>query len=209
MCCLGRTSSSYAIVDKSSFLDLISFYVSHVPRRDHHEIHLPHPLEMAKKKGPPSLSRMFPSLHQDVSNAVSEHIPSLRFHEQNTDYGSNKTYSTFVMGEFRCHNNTCPTRAWTSGKVTILIRQYSDGSYNAEVFKQRCRACNRLGTLKMDNNSYVERVSYRLLAWKGVAQVRPHYGSKNTPPHQKHLCEGCKRGICKESSNHGSFQDFD
>ncbi|KAH6860617.1 zinc-binding domain-containing protein [Alternaria rosae] len=154
---------------------------------------------MAKKKGPPKPTRMYPSLHPDVALAVSEHMTPLPFNETNTSQGTNKSYSTFVIGEFRCHNNTCPTHAWTSGKVTILIRRYANGSYNAEVFKQRCRSCNRLGKLKLDNASYIDRVSYRLLAWSGVQQASRGYTEKYTPPHRKDLCEGCKRGICPES----------
>jgi hypothetical protein len=166
---------------------------------------------MAKKKGPPSPSRMFPSLHQEVASAVSEHKPSLQFHGANTDEGTKQTYSTFVMADFRCHYNTCPTRGWkwSSGKVTILIREYANGSYNAEVFKQRCKQCNKLGTMKLDKTSYVERVAYRLLVWNGVPLERPDHGSKATKPHKEHLCEGCKRGICRKSSDEkllGRFQ---
>jgi hypothetical protein len=157
---------------------------------------------MAKKKSPPSPSRMFPSLHQEVASAVCDHIPSLQFHEANTNEGTKRIYSTFVMADFRCHYSTCPTRGWTwkSGKVTILIREYNDGSYNAEVFGQRCKQCKKLGTMRLDKDCYVERIAYRLLVWKGVPMEHPDHGSKATPPHQKHLCEGCKRGICKESS---------
>jgi len=175
------------------------YHLFALPVSKTYHLHSKHIYKMAKKKAPPKPTRMFPSLHPDVSDAVSEHITPLPFNETNTNQGTNKTYSTSVMGEFRCHNNTCPTRAWTSGKVTILIRRYANGSYNAEVFNQRCRSCNRLGKLKLDNASYVDRVSYRLLAWGGVQQARREYMEKYTPPHRKDLCEGCKRGICRES----------
>jgi hypothetical protein len=147
-----------------------------------------------------SCSRMFPSLHQDVASAVSEHIKTLRYHKENTGEGVSQEHSTFIMGIFRCYNSTCSTNAWKSGKVTILIRSYWDGSYNAEVFKQRCEACNKLGTLKMDQQSYVTRVADRLLIWSGVAVELPNFGPKKSQPHKTHLCEGCKKGICREAS---------
>lgn len=151
----------------------------------------------AKPKQSPKSSRMFPSLHQKLVDAVSEHINDLAFHEEDSHTNVNKESSTFVMGHFRCYSPTCPTRAWSSGKVTILIRSYEDGSYNAVVFKQRCRGCKRLGKLTMDETSYINRVHYRLLHWAGVAQERPVYRPRASPPHESNLCEGCKRGICR------------
>jgi hypothetical protein len=66
------------------------------------------------------------------------------------------------MGKFRCNNNGCSNRGWGSKKVTILIRGYPENGYNAVVFNQRCMSCNGLGTLTLDENSYVKRVAYRL-----------------------------------------------
>lgn len=152
-----------------------------------------------KKKNSPSWSRMFPCLHQDVTSAVSEYLTTLRFETNNTPVGVRKEYSTFVKGLFLCHTRGCSRNAWKSGQVAILIRIYYDGSYNAEVFKQRCEACKKLGTLKLDRQSYVERVSYRLLKWSGVDMERPHYGPREGPPHKSALCEGCKRGKCREA----------
>ena len=164
-----------------------------------YHFHFGHTYKMAKKKSPPKPTRMFPSLHPDVSDAVSEHITPPAFNDTNTNKGTRKTYKTHVTGGFRCYNNNCSQRAWTSGKIAILIRQYTNGSYNAEVCGQRCRSCERLGKLNLDNECYVERVSYRLLAWSGVQQERPEYRLKGTPPHEESLCEGCKRGICGEA----------
>lgn len=147
----------------------------------------------------PKCSRMFPSLHQNVADAVDEHIKDLRYHETNNEKGVSTQYSTFVMGQFRCYNRSCPKVVWTSGKVAISIRKYQDDSYNAEVFKQRCKACNQLGNLKMDQQSYIDRVSYRLLKWARVAVEQPVYELRKTPPHMVDLCEGCKRGICRDA----------
>lgn len=157
---------------------------------------------MARKpKGKPSQTTpttlMFPSLHSEVANAVSSSIQSTHFHQHDDDYSSNNTYSTNVMGKFRCPNVTCQTYGWSSKVVTILIRGYPGNGYNAVVFKQRCRACNRLGILTLDERSYVERVTYRLKKWAGVHVERPEYSEKDSPPHETSLCEGCKRGICR------------
>jgi hypothetical protein len=145
-----------------------------------------------------SPSRMYPSLHHDVAKAVFEHIGTTRFHENDSDEGSNKSHSTYFMGVFICDNNACPGVAWSSGKITILIRKYPDNGYNAVVFGQRCKSCQKLGRLKLDEKSYIDRVSYRLKKWAGVQMEPPPFDLKGTPPHITELCEGCKRGICAE-----------
>jgi hypothetical protein len=156
---------------------------------------------MARKKSPKpeeetSTSFMFPSLHDEVETAVSDDIPSIWFHENDSDKKSNKRYSTYVMARFKCDNNACSKKAWTSGKVTILITGYPKNGYNAVVFNQRCKGCDQLGNLIMDEESYVDRVAYRLKKWAGVAVEQPIYTRKETPPHRSDLCEGCKRYVC-------------
>ena len=145
-------------------------------------------------------SRMYASLHKDILNSVSEHITVLQFHQNDSDEEVIKDYSTYVKGSFRCYNRACSMDGWRSGKVTILIRKYRDGAYNAVVFKQRCEECDRLGTLNVDKKSYIQRVAYRLLKWAGVALEQPAYRTRKTPPHKAHLCEGCKRGICRDAN---------
>ena len=144
-------------------------------------------------------SFMFPRLHQDVSKAVSNEIHSTWFNKTGGDSDAKRTYSTNVMGKFRCNNDACPSHGWTSKMVTILIRGYSRNGYNAVVFNQHCKACNGLGTLTLDETSYVERVAYRLKKWAGVPMDKQPYSEKKGPPHQRELCEGCKRGYCGES----------
>ena len=95
---------------------------------------------------------MFPSLHQDVLNAVSDDFISAWFHEQDSDRDSNNEYSTHVMGKFKCNDSTCSTHGWGSKKVAILIKGYPRNGYNAVVFNQRCKACNGLGMLVMERN---------------------------------------------------------
>ena len=140
---------------------------------------------------------MFPSLHQDVSNAVSGSIPRIWFNKDNNRKPNNE-YSTSVMGRFTCDNDSCLSSGWSSKKVAILIRGYSGNGYNAVVFNQRCESCNELGQLKLDKESYVDRVAYRLKRWAGVAVEKPYYDGKKSPPHKRELCEGCKQGYCQQ-----------
>jgi hypothetical protein len=88
---------------------------------------------------------------------------------------------------------------WGSKQVAIHIRGYPGNGYNAIVFLQRCDSCNRLGELSLNNNSYVERIVYRLKKWAGVAVAQPFYGGEDgRGPHRSDLCEGCKAGYCDD-----------
>jgi len=141
---------------------------------------------------------MFPSLHQQVVNEVSDEIASTSFHKKDSDKDSNNAYSTHVMGKFICTNDTCSKNGWGSKKVAIHIRGYPNNGYNAVVFNQRCKGCNKLGTLTLDETSYVERVAYRLKKWAGVAMEQQKHSGNKGPPHETALCEGCKRGLCQQ-----------
>ena len=154
-----------------------------------------------KPKQEPRASYTFPWLHRDVSKAVSVEIGSTWFNNKGTKKDANNEYSTKVMGTFRCDNDGCSTHGWGSKTVAILIRGYPDNGYHAVVFNQRCRSCNKLGTLTLDKNSYVERVAYRLKKWGGVRMEVQHYTGQVGPPHERELCEGCKRGHCQQRSN--------
>jgi len=154
--------------------------------------------EPSKPKQETKTSFIFPSLHQNVSNADSDEIHSTWFSKKGGDKDCNNKYSTNVMGKFRCNNDGCPNRGCGSKKVTILIRGYPENGYNAVVFNQRCMSCNGLGTLTLDENSYVERVAYRLKKWAGVRMEEQYYTEKVGPPHKRELCEGCKGGYCQQ-----------
>ncbi|KAI1776673.1 zinc-binding domain-containing protein [Hypoxylon cercidicola] len=144
----------------------------------------------SKPKNEAKTSYMFPSLHQDVSEAVSSDIPRTWFNKQNG--GAHHEYSTHVMGTFKCDNGGCSNHGWGSKKVAILIRGFSGNGYNAVVFNQRCRSCNKLGTMTLDETSYIERVAYRVKKWAGVTlEEQPHDG-RTGPPHKTELCEGCQ-----------------
>lgn len=165
-------------------------------------------LEMARKKSSKpkgGTSFMFPSLHQTVLKAVSDGMAKTWFQKKDSDEDSNNEYSTHVRGRFKCNNSACPTDGWSSKMVTILIRGYHRNGYNAVVFNQRCRACERLGTFVLDEESYVDRVAYRLKKWAGVPMEQQYYAPKEGPPHETDLCEGCKRGVCQQNNVRGSF----
>jgi len=173
---------------------------------------------------------MFPHLHHRVLDAVvgMVHLTTW-FNALGTDSNSTEKYSTNIMGTFECRNQnlfvneiffplpsspplpyitaqltstTSPKSGWDSKIVAILILKYPDGGYNAHVFKHRCKSCNKLGALTLDEQSYVDRVSYRLKKWAGVKMDRPEYrgGIEGGPPHEYRLCEGCKKGHCRRSA---------
>lgn len=160
-----------------------------------------------KKKKIPRLqdetrtSFTFPSLHPNIMRAVSETNVFPRFCENRHDQTSNNEHMTHVMGKFKCTNNACSKVGWGSKMVAILIRGYAGNGYHAEVFNQRCKSCNQLGTLTLDEESYVDRVAYRIQKWAGIRTEQPHHSSKAGPPHKSDLCEGCKRGVCRRTDD--------
>lgn len=104
---------------------------------------------------------MFPALHPNVTDAVFPEIPSTWFNDDDDD-NFDREWFTHVMGRFICQNHTCIKRFWDSWKVSIEIRGYNDNGYSAIVYNQRCKCCNWLGTFELDEQSYIERVAYRL-----------------------------------------------
>ena len=148
-------------------------------------------------------SYTFPSLHQAVAEAVSNDIPSTWFKKKGNKGASSHEYSTNVMGKFRCNTEGC--KDWSSKTVAILIRGYPGNGYHAVVFNQRCKTCDCLGILTLDEDSYVERMAYRLKRWAGVHMERPVYREKSGPPHERALCEGCKRGYCQQKGGREEY----
>jgi hypothetical protein len=104
------------------------------------------------------------------------------------------------MGKFKCNNNACSKNGWSSKKIAILIRGYPGHGYNAVVFNQRCKSCSQLGTITLDERSYIDRIAYRLRKWAGFRVERQQHERKTSPPHRSDLCEGCKRGICEQKN---------
>ncbi|KAI1157873.1 zinc-binding domain-containing protein [Nemania serpens] len=141
---------------------------------------------------------MFPALHPRVLQEISGEIDDVWFEKENSDHTSNMK-DTRIMGRFRCNTARCSNGSWASKTVAIVIRGYPRNGYNAVVFNQRCESCNALGTMTLDEESYVERIAYRLRVWAGVWVKTPPFDEKGGPPHIKALCEGCKHGYCQMS----------
>ena len=141
---------------------------------------------------------MRPSLHVDVSHLLRLHDLYFDFYGTDDSHGALKEHDTSIMGKFTCINRSCTSKSWTSKQIAITIRQYPGLRYNARVYYQRCEACDSLSRPELDD-SYAERVSYRLAKWSGVALEEPPYSGRSQRPHQSRLCEGCRYGRCWQS----------
>ena len=141
---------------------------------------------------------MYPSKHQDVLSLLEEANLSFGFFEVDDSGDSVNEYDTNIMGRFVCHESACTSEGWSSKRVPITIREYPDKKYNARVYRQRCKSCNKLGELILDD-SYAERVAYRLKRWSGIYVTPPYFSTQSKGPHQKDLCEGCRNRHCIES----------
>jgi hypothetical protein len=140
----------------------------------------------------------FPELHEKVVDAVSDEMATPWFRPDDGDDGRRNKYHTNVVGKFKCTNKACSKKGWSSGVVATVIKGYRLNGYNAVVFNQNCKKCKQLGTFTMDEQTYVDRVAYRIKKWAGVSEAtRPFDSSKRTKPHESSLCEGCKQGVCK------------
>lgn len=159
---------------------------------------------MSKKPRPPPKGEsrpffMFPSRHKEVAMAVSHSMTCTWVRKRVSDQDAIQEYESHVMGNFKCPNTACSPSVWNSKMVAIKIRGYSGNGYNAVVFNQRCKKCDRLGILHLDKESYIERVAYRIQKWAGVPVKPPLYSQKQGLPHKRELCEGCKRGVCRQA----------
>lgn len=138
---------------------------------------------------------LYPSHHHAVSALLEQHNLFFNFHEGD-DSDCEEEYDTNIMGRFVCYNRSCPTHGWSSKLIATTIRTYPGAEYNARVYHQRCKACSKLSKPKLDD-SYAERVAYRLKKWCGVQVERQQHSGQSRAPHKSHLCEGCKHGHCK------------
>lgn len=149
-------------------------------------------------KSPKSTKKwsMYPSLDHDVSDLLREHDLSFRFYNKDDGETCVDEYDTNIMGQFICRNRSCPARVWTSKKIAITIRRYSDNRYNARVYHQSCKSCGTPSKPKLDH-SYAERVAYRIKKWCRVQVDTPPFSGQGERPHRSDLCEGCKQGHCR------------
>ncbi|RKF83351.1 hypothetical protein GcM3_014029 [Golovinomyces cichoracearum] len=120
----------------------------------------------------------------------------MKFNNEDSDEDC-KTAETRVVGTFTCDNPRC-TNEWQSGKISTVVRSYPNRSYNAKVFHQRCRRCNKPIRPSLDG-SYADRVAHKVKILNNIPVVkRPFLGDKKTPPHDSKRCEGCKAGYCEK-----------
>ena len=142
---------------------------------------------------------LHPELHKGVDALLTEDLLSFEFNEADNENECTDTYDTNIMGVFKCPNKACTTKKWSSKIIAVTIRQYTRNRYNARVYHQRCKKCGYLGCPEL-NNSYAERVAYRLRKWSGVEMGPPPYSGRqeSNRPHQRSLCEGCINGHCRK-----------
>lgn len=142
---------------------------------------------------------MYPDLHAQVALRLMEDKLHFDFHDVDSPTPGTREYDTNVMGKFRCHNTRCASNGWSSKQIPITIRMYPDKrKYNARVYHQRCQHCKQPSRPSLDQDSYAERIAYRLKKWSGIKMVPPTYSGESKGPHHSHLCEGCKAGHCRE-----------
>lgn len=142
---------------------------------------------------------MRPSLHHDVALAIQGDGLFFAFHEADDADGCIQAYDTNIMGRFICRNDHCKITGWSSRVIPITIRLYPRNKYNARVYHQRCQGCEQLSRPLLDE-SYTERVAYRLKKWSGINVEVPPYFRIDGGPHRGSLCEGCKNGHCLKSN---------
>ncbi|KAK8121599.1 hypothetical protein PG984_010269 [Apiospora sp. TS-2023a] len=127
-----------------------------------------------------STSFTFPQLHQAVLDESLELVPPPRFSKKLEM--AQRQYETHVTARFTC-DHCAAGSVWSSGMVGIEIRGSHDNQYySAIVYNQRCKRCKGLGSMELDEGTYIERVSYRLKKWAGVKVEAPDYSNKATPP---------------------------
>lgn len=138
---------------------------------------------------------IYAKLDEAVQQLLGEDDVQIAFYKNDTDKGCTKDYDTNIMGHFKCTNKLCSSEGWSSMKIAVTIRLYSGNLYNARVYHQRCRDCNSLSRPFL-NDSYADRVAYRLKKWSGIQLSPPPFERRQGPPHEAGLCEGCRRGHC-------------
>ena len=139
----------------------------------------------------------YPMLHDQVSSLLENDGLSFSFHAFDDTMGAIRDYDTHIMGRFTCRNKRCSSSGWSSKKIAMTIRLYAGNQYNARVYHQRCERCSSISKPTLDD-SYAQRVAYRLKKWHGIELEPPPHSSQSKGPHQSALCEGCRDGHCRE-----------
>jgi hypothetical protein len=152
-----------------------------------------------KSRNPWSL---YPSRHKDVLRLSQESGLSFDFYDIDDPFKSTREYDTNVMGRFTCWNTRCISKGWSSRMIPVTIRLYHDSRCNVRVYNQRCQECGRTSRPRLDD-SYAERVVYRLKKWSGLEVEPPFFSSEHNGSHLTAFCEGCRTGRCNGGTTNG------
>ncbi|EFY85495.1 hypothetical protein MAC_08442 [Metarhizium acridum CQMa 102] len=150
---------------------------------------------------------MFPEHHRAVADLLKKEKLHFTFQHADEETGHIKDRDTNVMGRFDCPNTKCTQKGWSSKKIAVWVRLYPGSRYNARVYNQRCKSCNSLGRPTLDD-SYAERIAYRLKRWSDIKLEPPPYSGGNGKPHERDLCEGCKNGHCADGELEERMESF-
>ncbi|SPJ75956.1 uncharacterized protein FTOL_05687 [Fusarium torulosum] len=155
------------------------------------------PRKRSKAKEGPSWA-MYPELHDEVAEKLEEVQLDYSFSPNDNDIANVREYDTNIMGRFTCNNEKCKKEGWSTQKMAMTIREYTRDRYNARVYFQRCIRCKSLGQPTLDEESYIERVAYRIKKWNGVEMEKPIWSGASKGPHETDFCEGCINGHCSQ-----------
>ncbi|KAM5349275.1 hypothetical protein ACJ41O_005782 [Fusarium nematophilum] len=142
---------------------------------------------MPRKKSPKKWS-MYPALHGKVASLLEEDDLYFTFYDTDDDNTRTESYDTNIMGRFKCYNPKCSSSGWSSKKIAITIRMYEGERYNARVYHQHCKECNSLSRPYAVDESYADRIAYRIKKWNGIEQEVPEYSRHTDAPHEEDLC---------------------
>lgn len=159
---------------------------------------MPQNMVPAKRKKPIAKWSMYQALHDEVSTLLVEEDLHFEFQEDDNDTSHTRAHDTNIMGRFVCHNRGCKSSGWSSKMIAVTIRLYPGQKYNARVYHQRCKVCSWVSRPVLDQ-SYAERIVYRIKKWNGVPVETPSKSDNSRGPHNSELCEGCKAGHCSQS----------
>lgn len=145
------------------------------------------------------------TMHREYHDGVSKCLEESEFDLYYTfnQVDSREAYllnewTTKIPGHFICHNRHCRW-SWKSQAVGILIRRYTGHKYNARVYWQACRRCDKFTQPNFHlspRNAYEEHIAYAIKAWNGVTAKLPRYPRPPSGPHRIELCGGCQSGRC-------------
>lgn len=152
-----------------------------------------------KKNKPPKPWSLHPSRHRDVLQLLEDSRLTFDFHDVDDPFTCTEEHDTNIMGRFRCWNTRCASTGWSSNMIPVTVRLYSGSRYNVRVYNQRCQGCGRMSRAKLDD-SYAERVAYRLKKWSGIEVEPPFFSGKHNGPHLIAFCEGCRDGRCHSTT---------